>query len=442
MPRLSESLAITSGKPCTLMLTFNVSLKEIHHILAQRWLAVLSALVIGYLTLCHLLRYRRLNAMRERYKQYADRSSLSKMTGDDAQKIMMYLFELEFPAAFSISLGFALFRTYGIPSISGLLSQTKALVGPGSHISKRTADTAALICEIALNPPSTPRSITALSRLNYIHNTYINKGKISNDDMLYTLSRFVLEPIEWIAKYEWRQLDDFEKGALAFLWMEIGLGMGISYEVLEVGCERQRGRKWRDALEWLETLKLWSEEYEKKSMVPAKENRIISESLLKYRQEPLPDWAKPYLEKIFMAVIDDRLRESIMFDKPPQLYFTFVSVFGRVRKFWLRHLSLPRPYWRRGQFISDDVDPKTGRYYFVRWARYPWYIRPQDRIKRGLLGSRRKLVDNDPTKYRPEGYLIEELGPDYMKGKGLEEMEKNQEVLRRQDRGGCPFTFE
>lgn len=78
----------------------------------------------------------------------------------------------------------------------------------------------------------------------------------------------------------------------------------------------------------------------------------------------------------------------------------------------------------------------------MRWARHPWYIKPKDRLKRGFLGRRKKLADDDPTKYQPEGYLIEELGPDHMKGKGLDEMKRDQEILERQDRAGCPFTFQ
>jgi hypothetical protein len=40
------------------------------------------------------------------------------MTVEDAHAIQLALPELEFPKTFSISVFFALFKTYGIPSIS------------------------------------------------------------------------------------------------------------------------------------------------------------------------------------------------------------------------------------------------------------------------------------------------------------------------------------
>lgn len=126
--------------------------------------------------------------------------------------------------------------------------------------------------------------------------------------MLFTLARFVLEPIEWIDKNEWRKLEEFERGSLAFMWMETGLGMGISYDALK----RLNRAEWRDALDWLDALRTWSKNYEANNMVPAKENHSISESLVKYRQESLPSWVEPYVEKLFMAVLDDRLREALM----------------------------------------------------------------------------------------------------------------------------------
>ena len=47
----------------------------------------------------------------------------------------------------------------------------------------------------------------ALERLNEIHGKY----PIRNEDYLYTLSLFILEPIKWINKYEWRKLDPLEE---------------------------------------------------------------------------------------------------------------------------------------------------------------------------------------------------------------------------------------
>jgi hypothetical protein len=46
--------------------------------------------------------------------------------------------------------------------------------------------------------------------MNYLHSRYQKAGKISNDDMLYTLSLFVLEVKRWVGLYEWRSLTPLE----------------------------------------------------------------------------------------------------------------------------------------------------------------------------------------------------------------------------------------
>jgi hypothetical protein len=50
--------------------------------------------------------------------------------------------------------------------------------------------------------------------MNYLHGMYQKSGKISNDDMLYTMSLFVIEVDRWIKNYEWRSLTEMELCAL------------------------------------------------------------------------------------------------------------------------------------------------------------------------------------------------------------------------------------
>jgi hypothetical protein len=54
------------------------------------------------------------------------------------------------------------------------------------------------------------RANAAYARLNFLHSHYQKAGKISNDDMLYTLAVLALEPKRWIEQYEWRNLNDME----------------------------------------------------------------------------------------------------------------------------------------------------------------------------------------------------------------------------------------
>lgn len=100
-------------------------------------------------------------------------------------------------------------RTYGIPSISKLLCETQQL-GKVEYAGRRYADTAILIIEFTGHSPRAERTNEAIARMNYLHSRYQKAGKISNDDMLYTLSLFVLEVERWVGLYEWRSLTPLE----------------------------------------------------------------------------------------------------------------------------------------------------------------------------------------------------------------------------------------
>ncbi len=118
-------------------------------------------------------------------------------------------------------------KTYGVPTISSLLVATKQLSTP-EFASKRYVDTGVLIGEFTGHHPKSGRVIKALARMNYIHryahllrliiraladcvgSGYQKSGKISQDDLLYTLSVFITEPISWVSKYEWRKMTDME----------------------------------------------------------------------------------------------------------------------------------------------------------------------------------------------------------------------------------------
>jgi hypothetical protein len=105
------------------------------------------------------------------------------------------------------------FRTYGIPSISKLLCETQQL-GKVEYAGRRYADTSILIVEFLSRSPTSERANSAIARMNYLHSRYQKAGKISNDDMMYTLSLFVTEVDRWVGLYEWRTLTDMENCAM------------------------------------------------------------------------------------------------------------------------------------------------------------------------------------------------------------------------------------
>src|SRR5258706_9468434 len=84
----------------------------------------------------------------------------------DHLKIVQWVGEYEFPFETQRSLEFALFRTFAVPSISGLLASTGHFV---AHGQKRYDDTALIIAEIAENGYDSERGRDAIRRMNQIH---------------------------------------------------------------------------------------------------------------------------------------------------------------------------------------------------------------------------------------------------------------------------------
>ena len=232
------------------------------------------------------------------------------MTNEDAFRIQQGLSELEFPFTFEKSLQFALFRTYGIPTVSKLLVQTGQL-SEASTASKRYADTVLLIAEFLGYHPTSARSVEAIGRMNYIHSQYQKSGKILDDDLLYTLALFATEPARWIDQYEWRKLEDFEKCAIGTFWKAMGDAMCIKYSDLRSGGEGGEG--WKDGLQWLDDLKEWSTDFEKRCMVPDKNNHKTAEQTVAILLYSIPGFMKSQGRRIVHALMDDRLMAAMMY---------------------------------------------------------------------------------------------------------------------------------
>lgn len=126
----------------------------------------------------------------------------------------------EFPWDYTRALEFALFRTYCVPSISALLDATREF---RDRPQRRYDDTALLMAEIAAHGYDSPRGKEALRVINRMHGRYA----ISNDDMLYVLSTFIYDPIDWLARYGWRPLAEAETMAAFHYYREVGHRMGI-----------------------------------------------------------------------------------------------------------------------------------------------------------------------------------------------------------------------
>lgn len=274
----------------------------------QGWSNYYLLPLLLYPIITALLRYQRLRQTLKTFN-YTTRRSFSSMTDADAVQIQLTLCEFEFPFTFEKALQFALFRTYGIPSISKLLVATTELSNMNSA-PKRYSDTVILIQEFMYHAPTSQRTLEAISRMNYIHHGYRDSGKILDDDMLYTLSLFAGEPVRWINRFEWRQLEDFEKCAIGTFWKSIGDAMGIGYEKLPSGKNGSAG--WTDGLHWLEEMMEWAEGYEKEYMKPHINNHTTAQQTTALLLWNIPAALKPLGEKVVTTLMDDRLRIAMM----------------------------------------------------------------------------------------------------------------------------------
>ncbi|KAL4819538.1 hypothetical protein BDW67DRAFT_132868 [Aspergillus spinulosporus] len=406
----------------------------------RRRLGLSAVILAAYLLLQRSLRYRRLKRLQKVYRKYTTREEMASMTDHDAWKIQKEMLVMEFPSASLKALQFALFRTYGIPTISSLLLKTSQFSNPATSF-KRYADTGALIGQFIAFEPSSERAQTAIARTKFLHVGYRNSGKILESDMLYTLSLFALEPIRFIDMFEWRSLSELEQCAIGTYWKSLGDALGISFADLPSGPHA-----FRDGLHFLEELRAWSLKYEEEYMKPSPSNQEVADKTMDVLVYALPRFLKPVGVKFAACVMDDRLREAMMYQPPPVVYKKIFSSLVAIRKFYLRYLALPRPNFQRIDIFTDEPN-EYGRYYVNIYEAIPYYVKPTIWNRWGpgawvrwAMGM--PLPGDEDDKYYPHGFDLEDLGPKYFEGKGRKSVAEIREVLKKERRGQAPFVPE
>ncbi|MFF1406005.1 oxygenase MpaB family protein [Streptomyces sp. NPDC058294] len=138
----------------------------------------------------------------------------------DAPEIYRISVTLEFPWDYTRALELALYRTYAVPSIGRLLARTAELT---ERTQKRYDDTSLLLDTIVEHGFTAEQGRTAIRRINQMHRSY----DISDEDMRYVLSTFVVVPRRWIDAYGWRRLSRHEVVATTEYYRTLGRHMGI-----------------------------------------------------------------------------------------------------------------------------------------------------------------------------------------------------------------------
>ncbi|KAF8896926.1 hypothetical protein CPB85DRAFT_203349 [Mucidula mucida] len=374
----------------------------------QVYLAVGSS--IGYLLLVKALRWKRYNDV---HKRYLHKHRQGTLTPEDAQVIVHLAMTWDMPTLMQYSLEFALFKTFGVPTISQILADTKQMCGPMA--TKRYMDTKILIASWTLcplsgispfNPPTSrageidPRANIAIARTNYLHGQY----PIKNDDMLYTLSLFVTEPIRFAHEYGWRDLSELECQATFMFWREIGLRMKIE-----------------GIPDTLAAFMDWAQGYEEVHMVPATTNEVIATPNIEILISIFPDvlGLRTFARKATITVIPERVRIAMLQPSQPRYMHLLLDSGIAAFRFLQLHLSLPRstPH----HFVERDIWKLCagGRYpsheYPRQWQGQPWY-KPKPTTTIGWLWERFLLLIGRHTELpseqlRCQGYVLEQMGP-------------------------------
>lgn len=161
----------------------------------------------------------------------------------DHQRIVFLSTRFDFAFDTTRALEFALFRTFCVPSVSGILDGTGEFA---QRAQKRYDDTDIIVSELMEYGYDSARGRAALRRMNQIHARFA----IANEDFLYVLSTFVFEPIRWNARFGWRPMCPQERQAMFHFWREVGRRMNIKnlpatyeeFEQFNIACERERFR--------------------------------------------------------------------------------------------------------------------------------------------------------------------------------------------------------
>lgn len=233
----------------------------------------------------------------------------------DYERIAFLLTYQVFPWDIERSLELALFNTYAIPSISGLLARTGEFV---ARARKRYDDTVLILAEIGENGLDSSRGQAALDRMNAMHGRF----RISNEDYLYVLSTFILNPIDWLADHGRRPMTTHEQAAWFNSYAALARAMAITDIPADVDAMRQ-----------------YRERFEAERMVFAPSNRIVADATLDLLLSMyVPRWINWLGRPIVLCLCHDRLIAAIGRNAPPAWLKAVVGRAMRLRAWLLRLL--------------------------------------------------------------------------------------------------------
>ncbi|RBA09581.1 hypothetical protein FPRO05_06718 [Fusarium proliferatum] len=310
--------------------------------------------------------------------------------------------------------------TYAVQTVAHVLYGGSDLANR-KKAPKRYADTEAVYVCFANFPPTSPVLHKAVARTNFLHAPYIKSGKIKQEDLLYVLYASFAEPVRFLNIYEYRKLTDMEVASLSTLWKYVADMMDIDYRTVLGKNE------WADGLEFFEDMTRFGGDYEDKYLRPTPEIQKLGHVLMEMLLDSYPKIASPLGYPAACVLMGPRLRRA----------------FGLllVRKLIVRYLCLPR---LAPSIYLSDPDEQTGRIKSYHYMKEPFYVPPTfwqrwnpEAIITWLSGG--LLPGDGGPSMKSEGFLFEDLGPEKVVGKGIEETKSFEEVVKTKAFAGCPY---
>ena len=240
-----------------------------------------------------------------------------------------------FPWDITRSLELALLKTFCVPSIAGLLDRTGEFE---KRPRKRYDDTGLMVAELLRHGPDSPAGEAVIARMNRIHGHYA----ISNDDFVYVLSTFVVEPTRWLQRYGWRPLSIAEEQATYRFWRRVGQRMGLAA-----------------IPDSLEELRAFNQAFEAERFAAAPANARVAEATLMMLLRDWPSPLRPALRRLLMALPEAAVTTSLGWPEPP-------SALQRAIRAGLRLRSRLANGWQRlrpphgTRFYSERPTPSYG----------------------------------------------------------------------------------
>jgi hypothetical protein len=257
--------------------------------------------------------------------------------------IVHYLAGWEFPWDYVRALEMALYRTFCAPTTSAILNRTREFQ---DRPQRRYDDTSLLMAEIMEWGYDSDRGREAIRRMNRFHGRY----EIANEDFLYVLSTFHLEPIRWMDRFGWRRMTANERKASFFFWREVGRRMAI-----------------RDIPPSHEAFEQWSLEHERTHFRYDDANRKVATATRELFVSWAPRPMRPLVRVSIHAMLDDTMLTSFGFPRAPGIVRSAVTGALRARGRLLRFFPArttkdfitgkPQRSWPKGYEISQLGPP-------------------------------------------------------------------------------------